>query len=451
MSSGFKVDGFFIPNFYDTNKDKNLSVNEINIFCADNTLEYNEETQKITVATDDYSQNDLKLEPEKYSIENLKRRYPSDKYSINESCGSITVVDKNTDITLLRIIKDSNGTYIEMRDEKGRSVYFRNYDKNGTLLFYNKGNECHCPIADNIYEAVSAKKAKMIPTTDVKKLILNVMRITPVNYFIIIYHYERKYGQTLLDAINNEWGLEDNVKNKLLEHLNKCAAEVLNSAKYGVNCKIDGDFYQGDIGDCWFLSSIAAVKRSPKGQEILNNMITDNKDGTYTVKFKGADKEYTVNACEIFDKRIYASGDLDVRILEIAAEKHFNILGIEDGGNSATALELLLGTGDKWKNIGRAFSQKSSHEKIKELLSNPNIAMTASTDRFSKLWGLIVKDIPEEADYKSDVASAHCYAIVGIDDENIHIQNPWYTNRIIKIPLDVFEEYWDCVQYTEIA
>ena len=38
-----------------------------------------------------------------------------------------------------------------------------------------------------------------------------------------------------------------------------------------------------------------------------------------------------------------------------------------------------------------------------------------------------------------------------IDDENIHIQNPWYTNRIIKIPLDVFEEYWDYVQYTEIA
>ena len=226
--------------------------------------------------------------------------------------------------------------------------------------------------------------------------------------------------------------------------MNKCAAETLE-----VNGKIDNDFDQGQIGDCWFLASIAAVRRSPKGQEILDSMITDNKDGTYTVKFKGANKEYVVEACEVLAKDNYASGDLDVRILEIAAEKH-RLLGIKYGGNPAGGLELLLGTGDKWKNLGRNYISKPSHEKIKELLNNPNVVMTCGIQPFSKLWGLIVKDIPEDADYKSDVATAHAYAIVGIDDENVHLQNPWHTSEDIKIPLDVFEEYWGSVHYTEI-
>jgi len=449
---GFKISGFFIPKTYDTNSDKKLSASEINIFCADNSLKYDDKTQKITVAIDDYSQNDLKLEPKKYSIENLKQRYPSDKYRINERPGLITVVDKNTDITLLRITKDSHGTYIDMCDEEGRSVYFRNYDKNGTLLFYDdQNNNRHYPIAENIYKAVSTKKAKMIPTTDVNKLVLNVKRITSENIVSITDHYEEEYGQSLYEAIKNEWGLEDNIKNKLIEYLNKCAAEVMTNGCYQepVNCKIDGDFYQGKIGDCWFLASIAAVRRSPKGQEILNNMITDNKDGTYTVKFKGTDKEYTVNAYEVLSKKNYAKGDLDVRILEIAAEKH-RITGIKYGGNTAGGLELLLGTGDKWKNLGRNFVSKPTPEKIKKLLENPNVVMSCAINPYSKLWGLIVKDIPDEADYKSEVATAHGYAIVGIDDENIHIQNPWHTSKTIKIPLDVFEEYWGCVQYTEI-
>lgn len=451
MNVGFKISGFFIPKTYDTNSDKKLSASEINIFCADNSLKYDDKTKKITVAIDDYSQNALKLEPKKYSIENLKQRYPSDKYRINESPGLITVVDKNTNITLLQITKDSHGTYIDMYDEEGRSVYFRNYDKNGTLLFYNdQDNNRFCPIAENIYEAVSAKKAKIIPTTDVNKLILNVKRITSENIVSITDLYEEKYGQNIYEAIKNEWGLEDNIKNKLIEHLNKCAAEVMTNGCHQepVNCKIDSDFYQGQIGDCGFLASIAAVRRSPKGQAILNNMITDNKDGTYTVKFKGTDKEYTVNAYEVLSKKNFATGDLDVRVLEIAAEKH-RIIGIKYGVYPASGLELLLGTGDKWKNLGRNFVSKPTPEKIKKLLENPSVVMLCSTIPDS-IRGLIVKDIPDEADYKSEIETSHAYAIVGIDDENIHIQNPWDTSKTVKIPLDVFEEYWRCVEYTEI-
>ena len=82
MYSGFKVDGFLIPNFYDTNNDKKLSANEISLFCDDNKLKYDDKTQKITAATGNNSEVELKLDSEKYSIENLKQRYPEDKYLI---------------------------------------------------------------------------------------------------------------------------------------------------------------------------------------------------------------------------------------------------------------------------------------------------------------------------------------------------------------------------------
>lgn len=77
--------------------------------------------------------------------------------------------------------------------------------------------------------------------------------------------------------------------------------------------------------------------------------------------------------------------------------------------------------------------------------------MTASINPFSKLWGYIVKDIPKDADYKEDVGTAHAYAVVDIDDNNIYLKNPWSTDKTIAIPLDIFNEYWGMVQYTEIT
>ena len=55
------------------------------------------------------------------------------------------------------------------------------------------------------------------------------------------------------------------------------------------------------------------------------------------------------------------------------------------------------------------------------------------------------------AGYKEDVGTAHAYAVVDIDDNNIYLKNPWSTDKTIAIPLDIFNEYWGIVQYTEIT
>lgn len=49
------------------------------------------------------------------------------------------------------------------------------------------------------------------------------------------------------------------------------------------------------------------------------------------------------------------------------------------------------------------------------------------------------------------MGTAHAYAVVDIDDNNIYLKNPWSTDKTIAIPLDIFNEYWGMVQYTEIT
>ena len=437
MSFWFKIDGFYIPEAYDINIDKKLSTNEINIFCSDHDLKYDEETQKITSAPDEI------IDLEEYSIESLRKRYPEDKYEVFDDDEAIFISDKSTGKLILMIcgIGSTIGITITMFNENKEPVYIRNYDRNGNLYEYSeKDGKTHNIIADNIYNAVSAKKCKVIPTTDVNKLALNIKRITSENIKEIMDYYEQEYGKNLIEAIKNEYGLKDSIKNKLIEHLNKCAVENLE-----VNCKIDKDFQQGQIGDCWLLASIAAIKRSPKGQEILNNMITDNKDGSYTVKFRGSDKEYRVSACELLEKD-YAKGDLDVRILEVAAEKHF---GEIDGDTIARAMELLLGTESScFRGMEDYFSETIIAE-IKHILKNPNIIMTIDTNLKEKN----VKEIREnsnESDYKKEIFGTHAYAVVGIDDEYIYLQNPHDTSKDIKVPLNMIGEYWSNLNYIEI-
>ena len=389
--------------------------------------------------------------------ERLKSKYPQDKYEIKKTSDTtIEIYDKKTNYNIVTCNIDLNGRCSITYKKDGQPYREEFYNSAGHLEHYSEaskmpGNGVEWkngdPISDIIYKDVTAKTKLGLPTTgkDIEK---HIKQITPDNIIHILQHYEARYGETLLEAIEGEWGLDSKVKEKLKRHLNKCLVQTDFWDIIKPNTKLDQDFSQGQTGDCWFLASIAAVKRSPKGQKILDNTIKDNGDGTYTVKFKGANKEYTVSALEIISKNDYASGDKDVRILEIAANKHY-LTGIV-GGNPAEGLELLLGTDDKWKNVLRHFSPKASKEKIAELLKNPNMVITTAIAPWSKLFGIVMRSVDDREEYKNDIATAHGYAIVGIDDKNIYLINPWYTYKKIAVPLEVFEDYWANVQYTEI-
>lgn len=56
----------------------------------------------------------------------------------------------------------------------------------------------------------------------------------------------------------------------------------------------EGDVGQGDLGDCYLLSSLASVARTDPG--LIRQDVVDNGNDTYTVNFAGAKKAVTVDA-----------------------------------------------------------------------------------------------------------------------------------------------------------
>ncbi len=112
---------------------------------------------------------------------------------------------------------------------------------------------------------------------------------------------------------------------------------------------------QGFVGDCWFMGSVAAL--ADTRPELIEKMIKDNANGTYTVTFPGQpDKPYTVKAPTNLEMALYARGSQYgtwVSVLEKAAarafekEKFYNKSEIEvsilNGGTAEEAFALLTG------------------------------------------------------------------------------------------------------------
>ena len=85
---------------------------------------------------------------------------------------------------------------------------------------------------------------------------------------------------------------------------------------------IIGSFQQGKLGDCGFLSGLKVIASTKEGAKIIKDSIKDNRDKTFSVRFLGApDKVYSVSEQELADGEEYSTGDKDVKILEIAANK----------------------------------------------------------------------------------------------------------------------------------
>lgn len=134
-------------------------------------------------------------------------------------------------------------------------------------------------------------------------------------------------------------------------------ADPTNSKQDG----IIGSYSQGHVGDCWFLSTLDNLAESAEGKQIIKETIKNNGNGTFSVKFKGADAPLTVSESELKQGTIningesfqISSGDKDVRILEIAANKqmvkHPEKYGkgrTINGGLTNEAWELLTGKKD---------------------------------------------------------------------------------------------------------
>jgi hypothetical protein len=124
------------------------------------------------------------------------------------------------------------------------------------------------------------------------------------------------------------------------------------------NAIAGNDVVQGQVGDCYFLSSLAAIAQNHP--DVIRNAIHANKDGTYTVTLhprstalpleKDGSLKITVDAdFPMHEGMPVGAGfgdnnrELWVAIMEKAFAKMHGTYGNIQGGNPQTALEMLTG------------------------------------------------------------------------------------------------------------
>jgi len=183
------------------------------------------------------------------------------------------------------------------------------------------------------------------------------------------------------------------------------------------------DVNQGAVGDCYLMAALASLaKNSP---ETLQNMITDNENGTYTVHFGGEMGDVTVDddfAVNQFDNPLYAqTGDdanpeLWVAIIEKAFAQGEGSFDSIVGGWANEALAELTGQ----DNFTIASPGSFSPEALQAALDNKQ-SVTASS---------VAGDSGKKGDLPSGIVRNHAYVVNDVrQNENgeweVQVYNPW--------------------------
>ncbi len=455
------------------------------------------------------------LNPNDYTVESLRKKYPPDRYVVNESSyEGLTVRDKTTQNLVIKVYKDSQGTYITKYNEKGKEESFANYDKNNQLRFYDVKGERHYPIVDKIYDDIYARNAMGLPTTG-KDIDKHVAMITPDNVSEIIRQYAKKSGgQGLIDAIMKEYGLPAQKRAELVSHITNAYIEYAESKgvytddirdritqninyerrkvgpmngknieenlelldvrisqssytqeKIAPNGKIDADFAQGGVGDCWLLGAIKAAANHPEASKMLDDLVSVDANGNVIVELKGPGKKYIITQEELYGSNELATGDMDVRAIEIAVNKYFhdeyehswdphkrNDIG--EGGQSAMAFEVLFGKG------GKNYVDESIYGNIYDILFTVNnsliekikkgkaiaVASVTSALKFTPL-----KEGVEENGKSVSINENHAYSVVDADDKYVYLVNPWDTSKVIKMTHEDFKDTFNSVDVLDMT
>ena len=288
----------------------------------------------------------------------------------------------------------------------------------------------------------------------------------------------RKLENLIADENFDLQKASDAIDNLLLE---------LNKENKKPNGDIDADFRQGQTGDCWFLSTIQALRNSPQGQALLDDSVNiDPETENIIVNLKGVNKTYTITPQELEDSDKLSFGDLDVRAMEIAVQRYFKenpIMGKTtiDGNNPAIAFKLLTGFDviqisnyiqnpyflhqlDKKNNNSDsnifAASQQSIATGAPIFMKNKHFydGMLDMMQKRGTQW-VFVASTKEELDkkYTADVSfkdilsgngfslvNNHAYAIKKVDKDYVYLINPHDTSLVVKIPradfLECFEQ-----------
>lgn len=219
------------------------------------------------------------------------------------------------------------------------------------------------------------------------------------------------------------------------------------------------DALQGQVGDCYFISALAAVARSRP--ELLQRAVQANRDGTYTVTFferRSASAKPSPVAVTIDGTFANRRGRLEYAaaretrelwpmIFEKAYAQWKGGFDAIEGGMSATAIEALTGLSPDFFAVTSDSKPDQLFQRLKEATAGGACAVA-----LSKPWD------PSE----QGVVADHAYTLLGVEEKNgqrlVSLRNPWGEREpghdgrddgIFSMPLDKFMTSFATVEFAQ--
>ena len=215
------------------------------------------------------------------------------------------------------------------------------------------------------------------------------------------------------------------------------------------------DISQGQIGDCWYIASLKAVASA--NPSVIENAITDNGNGTYTVRLyhDGKPVDITVTGDQVVNEaggqgfaRSGNTGELWPQIMEKALASYEGSYGAIEGGWPSHGMEVLTG---KPSTRGSTGNYGAADLKA-ELDQGHAVAVSTHNKPWWTWWPhrnnpLYDKDNPVDSRgnrMREPLAYNHAYQVTAVDlgdpndpsDDTVTVQNPWYHDQPMTLPYE---------------
>ncbi|MFN8671128.1 MAG: C2 family cysteine protease [Candidatus Sericytochromatia bacterium] len=213
------------------------------------------------------------------------------------------------------------------------------------------------------------------------------------------------------------------------------------------------DIHQGSLGDCYFLASLASFAQ--KNPQKIVDMIKDNKDGSFDVKFP--DRTVRISAPNKTELGMYSSEGKSawVPIIEKGyAEYRKQVAPIKKTNEYDH-----IGKGSMI--IGRGIYELTGHLFDTDILKvhttdDLRKKLTKATDNDKMMVAALNKGIISKNKY--DLPDGHAYTVLGYDSKTdmVKIRNPWGSGTgnvkggqegIFELPLSEFQKTFSEVAY----